>query len=170
MRIDDLTDGIPISSTLSQAIYRDVAVEGGDWFPSHAQRPTSEFAGLTKWTECEIPLDRWYAHRYSECASIWNPIHTEQSVAHAAGLPGTIVHGTALWALSGRVIAAAHAQGNTLGLTALSGRFTAMVKSGTPVRLRHAPSAHDPRQIVFELLNEQGAAAISSGIARLADV
>jgi acyl dehydratase len=117
-----------------------------------------------------IPLDRWYAHRYSECASIWNPIHTEQSVAHAAGLPATIVHGTALWALSGKVIASAYAQGNTLGLAALSGRFTAMVKSGTSVKLRYAPSADDPRQIRFELLNEQGAASISGGIATLAGV
>jgi acyl dehydratase len=168
MKIDDLTDGVPISSTSSQAIYRDVAVEGGDRFPDRAHLPNSESASLAGGSECVIPLDRWYAHRYSECAAIWNPIHTEQSVAHAAGLPGTIVHGTALWALSGKAIAAAYAQGDTRGLTALSGRFTAMVRSGTSVKLRYAPSADDPRQIRFELLNEHGAAAISHGIARLA--
>lgn len=40
------------------------------------------------------------AHVYTECARIWNPIHTDLAVALAAGLPGRILHGTATLALS----------------------------------------------------------------------
>jgi len=38
------------------------------------------------------PVD---AHVYSECARIWNPIHTDRQVALAAGLTDIILHGTA---------------------------------------------------------------------------
>ena len=40
------------------------------------------------------------AHVYSECARIWNPIHTDVAVARAAGLPNIILHGTATLALA----------------------------------------------------------------------
>ncbi|MEO6463439.1 MAG: MaoC/PaaZ C-terminal domain-containing protein, partial [Candidatus Eisenbacteria bacterium] len=44
------------------------------------------------------------AHRYSECASIWNPIHTERAAARAIGLPGILLHGTCTWALAGQAL------------------------------------------------------------------
>jgi acyl dehydratase len=40
------------------------------------------------------------AHIYSECARIWNPIHTDISIARKAGLDGVILHGTATLAKS----------------------------------------------------------------------
>jgi acyl dehydratase len=40
------------------------------------------------------------AHVYTECARIWNPIHTDPDYARGAGLPGIILHGTATLALS----------------------------------------------------------------------
>ena len=39
-------------------------------------------------------------HIYSECARIWNPIHTDVSIARQAGLDGVILHGTATLAKS----------------------------------------------------------------------
>ena len=39
------------------------------------------------------------AHVYTECARIWNPIHTDVAYARAAGLPDIILHGTATLAL-----------------------------------------------------------------------
>ena len=49
--------------------------------------------------EVEIPVPAGAAHTYTECARIWNPIHTDKAVALAAGLPDIILHGTANLAL-----------------------------------------------------------------------
>lgn len=48
--------------------------------------------------EKPIVLRPWAAHVFSECARNYNPIHTDISVATAAGLPGLILHGTATFA------------------------------------------------------------------------
>ena len=37
---------------------------------------------------------------YTECADIYNPIHTERRVAKAAGLPDVILHGSATQAIA----------------------------------------------------------------------
>jgi len=168
MDVIDIETGTRISTTRSDGMYRNVSVTGGDRAsePLHDEPPAILEAARA--TDTVIPLDRWFAHRYTECASIWNPIHTEQRVALAAGLPGTIVHGTALWALAGKTIAAAYAGGNSHRVKTLGGRFSAMVKAGTPITVRHAPVAGDPGRIAFVVLNELGEQAVSGGIARLA--
>ena len=48
----------------------------------------------------DVPVAATAAHVYTECARIWNPIHTDRAYARAAGLPGIILHGTATLALS----------------------------------------------------------------------
>ena len=165
--ISDLADGTLLSSTLSEGIYRDVSVEGGDRASEEYRAgPRREFDASGA-AEIVVPLDRWFAHRYSECASIWNPIHTEQKVARAAGLPGSIVHGTALWALAGKAVADAYVGGNTRSLQALSGRFSAMVRAGTPITIRFRRSERHPDEVGFEVLNERGEVAVSSGTAVL---
>ena len=42
-----------------------------------------------------VPISALAAHVYTECARIWNPVHTDTAVADRAGLPGLILHGTA---------------------------------------------------------------------------
>ncbi len=82
----------------------------------------------------EIPVAATLAHVYSECARIWNPIHTDPVVARRAGLPAIILHGTATLALS---VSAAlrHAPGGAATcVRRLGGRFTGMVPM--PSRLR----------------------------------
>src|SRR4029077_6419959 len=48
----------------------------------------------------EVAISPTLAHVYTECARIWNPIHTDRAVARAAGLPDIILHGTATLALA----------------------------------------------------------------------
>ena len=81
------------------SLYRGVALAGGD---------RQIAAGSFTIPETEAPLDSigeiavaaTLGHVYSECARIWNPIHTDLAYARAAGLPGIILHGTATLALS----------------------------------------------------------------------
>jgi acyl dehydratase len=167
MDITDIESGTLLTTTRSDGMYRDVAVEGGDRVADASGDGLPSPVDLSNAQEVAIPLDRWFAHRYTECASIWNPIHTEQRVALAAGLPGTIVHGTALWALAGKVIANAYAAGNSQRLAALGGRFSAMVPAGTPITVQHAPVAETPGLIAFAVLNSRRETAVSAGFARL---
>ncbi len=163
--VNDRETGVLVSSTLSTAIARGVEVEGEDRGPLDDTTPSGDFEVEH---EATVEIDPWFSHRYTECADIWNPIHTELAVALAAGLPGLIVHGTALWALAGREIAARYAAGRIDAIRALSGRFSAMVAPGTTVTVRMGWSTDDPATILFALLNAEGRPAVSAGVARLA--
>lgn len=57
------------------------------------------------------PLD---AHVYTECARIWNPIHTDKQVALAAGLSDIILHGTATMAKAVSVLVGEYCGGDPL--------------------------------------------------------
>jgi len=48
----------------------------------------------------EVPIPATLAHVYTECARIWNPIHTDPAVARQAGLSAILLHGTATLALA----------------------------------------------------------------------
>jgi acyl dehydratase len=85
-----------VSQTRFGALYRGVAVEGqarGEpiELPGQAQQ-------MRSMGEVAVPANA--AHVYTECARIWNPIHTDVAHAHAAGLPDIILHGTATLAVS----------------------------------------------------------------------
>lgn len=126
--------GALVVESLSTTVYRDVELTGAPTAdvpaPDYAPPETAPGAAT-------IPLAAALPHVYSECAEIWNPIHTERKVALAAGLPGIIVHGTALWALAGLEAARLHASGDTRRLKRLAARFTAPAFPGRPTTLEH---------------------------------
>jgi len=157
-------DGTLLSSSISTGLYRAVDVAGDDRTIAAEAFETADPA-ISDLEEAVIPLDRGFAHRYSECADIWNPIHTERKVALAADLPDIIVHGTALWALAGKTLMARF--GAAHRLTHLSGRFAAMVPAGTPITVRYGATA-EPGKVFFEVLNARGEKAVADGWARFA--
>lgn len=108
----------------------------------------------------ELPTDRGLCHTYTECARIWNPIHTEREVALRAGLHDIILHGTATWALAARAVADAHAGGDVGRLRRLAGRFRAPVDAGATLLVRHAEVA--PGVIAFAV-EAGGAIAMDDG-------
>ena len=163
--ITELRTGALLSTTVSTALYRGVPVEGEDRSANlqvDAPVVTGEPVDIVETT---VPLDRGFAHRYSECTAIWNPIHTERVIALEAGLPDIIVHGTALWALAGRTLIACFAPTQPLRMRRLSGRFSGMVVAGTPITVRHARLAALPGRAIFSLLSAEGKEAVSEGVA-----
>ena len=80
-------------------------------------------------------------------------------------MPDIILHGTATWALAGRELIRKRADGDPTRLRRLHGRFTGMVIPGVPIEIRIGP-AHGSL-VAFDVLNAQGKAAISDGIAEL---
>jgi len=89
-------DGKPVSTTDFGALYRGVDVEGADRGAAiELPAPASGLRSLGA-----IDVGGNLAHVYTECARIFNPIHTDVAHARAAGLPDIILHGTATLALS----------------------------------------------------------------------
>jgi acyl dehydratase len=118
-----------------------------------------------------VPISRTLAHVYTECARIWNPIHTDRAVAHAAGLPDIILHGTATLALAVSRALRQDPRGPGAPVRALGCRFGAMVPLPSRIVVRgHRPEASPGgRAIRFEALGEGGRPAVRDGVIVLAD-
>ncbi len=103
------------------------------------------------------PID---AHVYSECARIWNPIHTDVTAARRSGLAAPILHGTATLARAVSIVAElANVQ---LGdVRRVAGRFAAMVDLGTEIEVRLL--AVNRGHCRFEVCNHLGRRAIADG-------
>ena len=165
-RIDLATaEGEPVSTTYTTGINRDVDVIGEDRVLEDAP-DWPEDSAPGEWIETVIPIARELPHVYTECADIWNPIHTEREVALAAGLPDIILHGTATWALAVREVVADRLGGDPARLARFTGRFTGMVIPGTDITVRHAASG---RGAVYEVIAADGSKAISAGRALFRD-
>jgi acyl dehydratase len=93
--------GAPVYTTYYGSLYRGVEVEGAQrCIERPAPLPERSSTGREARSVSPIPIAASAPHVYTECARIWNPIHTDLAVAQAAGLPGLILHGTATLALS----------------------------------------------------------------------
>ena len=89
--------GDHVSTSDYGMLYRSVTLDGGDRAIEPVEDPLPG-KGLEKIGE--IGIAPTAAHVYTECARIWNPIHTDPEYARGAGLPGIILHGTATLAFS----------------------------------------------------------------------
>jgi acyl dehydratase len=159
--------GEPVVTSWCASIFRGVEVEGE---PQRLESPPPLPDGQLDPSSCEsieIPIGREAPHVYTECADIWNPIHTERQVALAAGLPDVILHGTATWALAACEIIRRRAGGDPTRLRRLHGRFTGMVIPGTSITVRLDTGPDDT--VIFDVLNAEGLSAISQGVAELGD-
>lgn len=163
----DRKTGEPVTTTWTSSIYRDVRMEGAGVsletppaLPEQVAAPLGPDARTTR-----IPIPREMPHVYSECADIWNPIHTERAVALAAGLPDIILHGTATWALAGLTVLRQEADCNVGRLKRMTGRFSGMIIPGETIEVRH--EAGEGGMIRFEVRTDSGALAISQGAAWL---
>ena len=123
-------------TTYQGSLSRGVQVEGGDrWL----ERPPTllEPDALERLNEVyAAPVDAGLAHRYTECARIWNPIHTDRAVALAAGLPEIILHGTATLALAVSAIVEHLLDGRPERVNRVMGRFSGMVLMPTTLYVR----------------------------------
>jgi acyl dehydratase len=151
--------GEPVVTSYYGSIYRGVAVDGPDVrsdpppaFPAGAPAPFTE--------KVEIPVRREAAHVYTECARIWNPIHTERRMALEAGLPDILLHGTATWALAAREIVDRLAGGDPLRLRRLAGQFRAQVIPGSTIVFEAGRAGE---RVEFAVKNEKGEPAIADG-------
>ena len=122
----------------------------GEWSPS--------------WST-QITISPTLAHVYTECARIWNPIHTDRAVALGAGLPDVILHGTATLALAISQTLRRDPRGAATPVRSIACRFGAMVRlpSRVTVRGQNLVSSAEGPLVRFDALAEDGRPAVRDG-------
>ncbi|MEM7100909.1 MAG: MaoC/PaaZ C-terminal domain-containing protein [Pseudomonadota bacterium] len=161
MRLDtkNVETGELVARTYQVGIYRGVDIEGEphqcEAVPELPlwQNPAGQY-------ESAIQVPEGAAHTYTECARIWNPIHTDRAVALAAGLPDIILHGTATLALAVTEIVNRFAEGDPRRVVRLGGRFASMVLMPSTIRLQAVLADN---VVSFQVITEGGDTAISQG-------
>ena len=128
--------GAPVCTTYYGSLYRKVEVNGADR-PAHIQSPpTPAVIAHQPRAELSLPIGAGAAHVYTECARIWNPIHTDLATAAEAGLPGLILHGTATLALAVSAIVKRKRPNDPERVAEIYGRFGAMVLMPSEMMVR----------------------------------
>jgi acyl dehydratase len=159
-------DGEPVATTWHGTLFRDVEVEGPDAWADRPE-PVSALDGAAEPSEEErIPIPATLGHVYTECARIWNPIHTDAAVAASVGLPGIILHGTATLALAVSALVRRAAAGDPERVRRIAGRFAAMVALPSEVTLQVVP-CEAPTAVRFQVRNAAGDLAIRDGLLEL---
>jgi acyl dehydratase len=147
--------GEAVSTTDYGMLYRGVTLDGGARSIEKLDDPPRHAGPLDRIGE--IPVAATAAHVYTECARIWNPIHTDPEYAREAGLPGIILHGTATLAFSISTLMGAFQLRNVRRARC---RFAGMVLMPGTLAV-HASRGGDG--IAFETRNERGEAVIERG-------
>ena len=148
------------------SIYRGVDVAGPDR-PLEAKTETPAAKNFSQpRSETAVRIGGGLAHTYTECARIYNPIHTDIKVAHDAGLPGLILHGTATLAIAVSRIVATEAGGDPRRIKRIAGRFNAMVlmPSEINVRVLTREPLNGAEIVRFDVLNQERDPAVSGGM------
>jgi len=159
-------DGRPVMTTVQDAIYLGVATEGVD-HPDPKPPPPVQAVRVGDPFTAAIELSAGAAHTYTECARIWNPIHTDRAVAQAAGLPDIILHGTATLAHGVSAVVEHVGGGDPTEVRRVIARFAAMVQLPSTITINIWPgvaAADGTIAVPFEVCNEHGAAAVKDGI------
>jgi acyl dehydratase len=145
----------PVTTTDFSVLYRDVKLVGGDRAIEKVDDPPRHGRKLKMIDRIAVPATA--AHVYTECARIWNPIHTDVAYARAAGLPATILHGTATLALSvSRILHAMKLE----AVRRVRCRFAAMVLMPSVLTVF---ASREGTSVAFETRNERGEAVIERG-------
>jgi len=163
-RLDTVDDADkPVCTSWYGAIYRGVEVKGPDIparMPPAPAEPIVEEGEPLSETQVDVPAGM--AHIYTECARIFNPIHTDATVARAAGLPEIILHGTATLAMAVSQIVESEARRDPSRVERVACRFGAMVTMPSTLTVRVL--ARDGAAVFFEVLSGEGRLAVRDGV------
>lgn len=158
--------GEPVATTRQDAIYLGVRTEGEDRPDPHPPNPIVGVERNGEPIEVAAELAAGAAHVYTECARIWNPIHTDPAVAQSAGLPGIIMHGTANLAHGVSSVVSLAAGERPEQVRRIQGRFAAMVTLPSTIVIAVWPANQNTdgsRTVPFEVRNAAGEPAVASG-------
>jgi acyl dehydratase len=104
--------------------------------------------------------------RYAAASGDHMPIHLDDAIARAAGLPGVIVHGLCTMAFCSRAVVQTECPEDPTRLRCLAVRFAHVVQPGETVT-HTLWRAREPGRILFETVSQSGAVVIRDGLAEL---
>jgi len=112
-------------------------------------------------------IERLDLVRYAGASGDFNPIHWNDEVAKAVGLPGVIAHGMFSMAVAARMVAAY--AGDPAAVKRLKVRFSAMIQPGQTLTARGevVDVAGGRATVAFWAEDEQGSRVLSKGEAEL---
>ena len=161
------SSGELVAELYYNGITRGATLEGGDVLLEEELEPptVSRFGAEPLWTK-ELVVGLHAGQQYTECANIYNPIHTEPSVAKASGLPDMILHGSATKAMALMTVVDECLGGDADRVTRLTGQLRGMVLMDTKVKVEcwTEEIVEGEVRIAFRVLNDQGDPAISNGV------
>ncbi|HNX25393.1 MAG TPA: MaoC/PaaZ C-terminal domain-containing protein [Spirochaetota bacterium] len=119
--------------------------------------------------ESVVPVSPLAPFLYDGCSNIHFPIHTSVKFAHAVGLPGIILQGTAALAIAVREILDREGICDTECVASIICKFTGMILPGSNMRVRLTGRSvlADSFELFFDVLNTEGKKAVSGGCIKL---
>jgi acyl dehydratase len=148
---------------------------GGQTAPDH--KLPAEIKATPPVAEATYTIDADQTFRYADASGDRMPIHLDDALARALGLPGIIVHGLCTMAFAGRAVVEEVAGGDSARLRRLAMRFSRPLLPGQTVTTRiydagPLPGAAEDGEPVhafaFETVNPEGQAAGKDGWAEVA--
>ncbi len=106
--------------------------------------------------------------RYAEAAGDPMPIHVDEEIARAMGLPGIIVHGLCTMAYTGRAVIGEFCPEDPTRLKRLAVRFSRIVQPAETVSTALWRDPEHAGRVVFETTSSTGAVVVKDGLAELA--
>jgi len=157
-------NGRSVTTTDYGSVYRGVATEGeARVHIEPLARPSPASSTETRWS-APVSVGARAAHVYSECARIWNPIHTDVAVARSAGLAAPILHGSATLALAVSQVIREDLDGDPARVKEIAVRFTGLVYMPSTLTVRGRGRAGD--LLAFDAIDERGESVLSDGVLR----
>jgi len=127
--------------------------------------PREKFAAQPLW-EAPVPIAPSLPYVYDGCSGIIFDIHTSPRFAHAVGLPGIVLQGTATIATAVREVVTRELDGDPHRVRLIGAKLTGMVFPGNEVavQLRERRQGGGRRELFFEVQNvTTGQRALSYG-------
>jgi len=157
-------NGRPVTTTEYGSVFRGVETDGQTRLVVEPLvRPLPPPSSGTRWSE-PVNVASWSAHVYSECARIWNPIHTDLAVAREAGLSAPILHGSATLALAVSQVIRRDLDGDPARVREVAARLTGMVRMPSTITVHGLTRAGDV--IGFDAVDARGEPVLSDGVIR----
>jgi acyl dehydratase len=157
-------NGRPVTTTDYGSVYRGIGTDAEQRAQvERLDRPSPPPASKTWWS-AKVPVASRAAHVYSECARIWNPIHTDIAVARSAGLAAPILHGSATLALAVSQVVNHDLDGDPARVREIAVRFTGLVFMPSTITVRGLGRADD--RLGFDAVDERGEPVLSEGVIR----
>jgi acyl dehydratase len=158
-------DEQPVATSYMGSLFLGVDLDGDDRVDdAPAPRPDVSGPDDAATETSELWLAATAAHVYTECARIWNPIHTDAAVARAAHLPGIILHGTATLAMAVSAALESPFGPQPSQVRRVVARFGAMVPLPSRLNVTSGTDRADPALRHVEVRNQTGDLVLRDGL------